>query len=358
VESLLELDSQLRDSAFSGQIMAAHNGEMIYRESYGLANREKATKFNDQTVVDLGSITKQFVATAIIQLEEQGKLSVNDSIELYFPDLPEDKQGITLHHLLTHTSGLPSNIGFIYDKFEPIQLLEGAFPAKLEAMPGEQYAYSNVGYSLLALVIERVSGIGYEEYIRNNILTPAGLSETGYRLVVRDEENLAVNYGRDPNFFQSLFAMTAKSRSVGHSLQHLYDEPGPRWNMEGAGGLLSTTDDIYRWYLAIRSSEILSAEGWKKLFTPYVQEIEGSKFYYGYGWVVDVGPNEHKRLWHNGSNGYNFSVLHYYPDLDLMLFYTTNNRDDNPAQLMEKLESIFIKKLELQDPKVSIVGNV
>lgn len=212
--------------------------------------------------------------------------------------------------------------------------------------PGTKYRYSNIGYGLLGVIIEQVSSNGYEEYISQHILAPAGLDKTGYRLVERDEDRIAVNYGRDPNLIEKIFGLTADSESVGHSLQHRFDKPGQRWNLEGSGGFLSTVEDMYKWYMVLRSKGILSEDSWDKIMQPYIPETEEGLSHYGYGWVVDKGPLGNERIWHDGSNGYCFAVFHYYPKLDVLIFYATNNKDDHPQQFMKKLDEIIISNLK------------
>ncbi|AUD77748.1 serine hydrolase [Kangiella profundi] len=343
-KSLLEWQQEVEQSNFSGNVLAILNGQLIYSKSFGLANREKKIPFNENTVFDIGSITKQFTATAIMKLVEEGKLSLGDTLDAHFENVPNDKKNITLHHLLTHTSGFTHGFG-LYDVVEKYGLINEAFDSKLVAKPGDKYHYSNVGYSLLAIIIEKETNKSWEEYIDEKILQPAGLNKTGYKLVKRNESNLAVNYGRDPNAFQRLFGITAASESVGHSLQHQYNEPGPRWYMEGAGGFLSTIGDMSKWYLALGSEKILSQKSWKTIFTPYITENEDKTSYYGYGWAIGTNEAGHKRISHDGSNGYTLADFKFFPDKKVFIFMATNNRDDMPNELINKLELIILDEV-------------
>jgi len=278
-------------------------------------------------------------------LEEQGKLSVNDPLTKFFPMVSADKKNVTLHQLMTHSAGFPHSVGFIYDKLSKEKFLDEAFKVKLVNTPGTKYHYSNIGYGLLGVIIEEVTKSGHEEFIRKAILKPANLNETGYRLVERDEKLLAVGYGRDANWYEDLLSLKPKSRSIGHSLQHKFDDPAERWNLEGSGGFLSNLDDMHNWYLVIRSGGILNANSWGKMLTPYIAESAKETSYYGYGWVIDKSVLGHKRIWHDGSNGYTFANFQYYPELDLLIFYATNNNDDNPNELFIELERLVVSEL-------------
>ena len=348
-ESIEAWQEQVSQSDFSGTVIAAHKGELIYQQQFGIANREQNTPFSPGTVFDIGSISKQFTAAAILKLAEQQKLSVDDPITKYFEGVPKDKQAITIHHLMFHASGLPQGFG-LYEKIDKAAFVKQAMKVKLDFVPGERYQYSNTGYSLLGVIIEEVVGQGYETFILDNIVKPAGLYQTGYRLVERQAENLAVAYGRDPNPLQRLFSMQAKSRSVGHSLQHQYDDPGPRWYMQGGGGFLSTTQDMFKWYLTLRTGAILQTDSWQQVFTPHVAENQEATSHYGYGWSIGEDKKGNKRIAHNGSNGYTFADFKYYPELDVLVFYATNNRDDSPEALMSQLDAIIINQVTTEAP--------
>jgi CubicO group peptidase (beta-lactamase class C family) len=331
-----DVASDLIEKSFSGSILISRGDKVLYSKSFGYSDREKGTKFDKHTVFDIGSITKQFLATAIIKLSEQGLLTVEDEISKYFKGVPEDKKKIKLHHLLTHTAGFPANLSNhrLYDIVNYQQFPSLAFREELQSDPGVKYQYSNIGYSLLARVVESVTNKNWEQYINEELLQPSGLKSTGYRIPNFKSEVLAINYGADQNTFQRLFSIEAKSRSVGHSLKHLYDEPGERW-MEGAGGFMSTISDMHSWYLVMRSGRILSKKSWKTIFTPHVKEGESS--HYGYGWAITNSELGSKLITHNGSNGYSFADFKYYPREDLFVFIATNDIDNYPEELVKKL---------------------
>ena len=161
-----ELDRHLAKIAlkgYSGAVIVAKDGKIILRKGYGYANREKGLPVTPDTVFTIGSITKQFTGAAIVKLEMQGKLRVTDTIDQYFQDVPEDKKGITLHQLLTHTAGIPNILGGDFDTSATQQVvLRLAMQSELTSKPGSKHAYSNLGYSLLGMIVGKAAGMGYE----------------------------------------------------------------------------------------------------------------------------------------------------------------------------------------------------
>ena len=347
LQSLKSWQDKMNKSDFSGSVLVAHKGEIIFQDFFGLANRETNTPFNIKTVFDIGSITKQFTATAIMKLVQEDKLSLQSTLSKFFENVPDDKKDITLHQLLTHSAGFPlivpplfSPLSFLYSKTERDEFIEEVLDTELLFLPGEKYSYSNIGYGLSAAIIEKTTGMPWELYIQQHILSPVGVKQTGYRLLTRESKNLAVNYGRDPNVFQKALSMQAASKSVGHSLQHQYDNPGPRWHLEGGGGFLSTITDMYHWYLALSAGKVLSEKSWQTMFTPYIAESKQATSHYGYGWALNKSKNGHRRIEHTGSNSYTYAVFQYYPDDELFIFIATNNWDDYPTKLVKKIESL------------------
>src|SRR5690242_2552197 len=180
------LNALVKANQFSGAVLIARDGRVLVSKGYGMANLETETPNTPQTIFRLGSITKQFTATAIMMLQEQGKLSVQDSICKYVTDCPAAWQPITLHHLLSHTGGVPNFTSF------PDYLKTMALPTTVEALiarfkdkpldfqPGEKWSYSNSGYVLLGHVIEKVSGQSYEAFLQERIFAPLGMKNTGY----------------------------------------------------------------------------------------------------------------------------------------------------------------------------------
>ncbi len=266
-------------SGFSGVVFAARGGEIIISKGYGLANDAEQIPFATDTVFDIGSVTKQFTGAAIVKLDSQGKLRVTDTIDKYFDDVPDDKRAITLHHLLTHSSGLRDAFGDDYEPVSRDEIVKRAMESKLLWAPGTQYRYSNAGYSLLAAIVELVTGDNYERYLHDELFVPAGMLHTGYQIPQWNPDQLAHGYLED-------------GEDSGTPIDHPWADDGPYWNLRGNGGILSTAEDMFRWHQALNGNGVLSEEAKAKYFTPYVQEGPRTKTYYGYGWVVGAAPTK------------------------------------------------------------------
>ena len=294
---------------FTGTVLVVRGNETLLERGYGFADRQRKIPCAPDTVYDIQSITKQFTASAILRLEMQGKLSVADAMDKHLPGVPNDKKGITLHHLLTHTAGFPSEIGDDYEALRRDSFVERAFATKLRSEPGKTYHYSNVGFSLLAAIIERVSRQTYEAFLREQLFLPAGMDQTGYRLPKFRPDSIAHGYEKDKDW--------------GTPLDHPWDKDGPYWNLLGNGGILTTAGDMLRWHRALAGERILSADAKKKMFTPHVAEGPRAESFYGYGWsIVDRAP--FGRLFtHDGGNDVFFSDLYRFVDRDLFIFLAT-----------------------------------
>jgi CubicO group peptidase (beta-lactamase class C family) len=302
---------RLAGFGFSGAILAAKDGEIILSKGYGLANREQGIPFTPDTVSTIGSITKQFTAAAILKLEMQGKLRVEDRITKFFENVPEDKRGITLHHFLTHTAGLIDGLGDDFDlQATRDWLLDRAMKSKLQWEPGKRYAYSNLGYSLLGMIVEKVSGQPYEQFLSEQLFKPAGMNHTGYVLPKFKPEELAIGYRDDEPW----------GTVIGHPM--LPD--GPCWNLRANGGIHSTVGDMYKWHLALEGNKILSPEAKKKMFTSHVPEGPDADSFYGYGWAIFTTQRGTKLIAHNGGNGIFSADFRRYVDENVVFFLAIN----------------------------------
>lgn len=295
---------------FSGAILVASRGEIVFRKGYGEADREHQRHLTPDAVFDIGSITKQFTAAAILKLEEQDRLSVTDSIGRFFDGVPADKAGITLHHLLTHTAGLPEYSGDDYDLMSRDSVVRWALAVPLASPPGASYRYSNVGYSLLGAVVEIASGRPYEAFLQEALLAPAGMRETGYRLRRWAPERIAAAYWGAERW--------------GTPLERPWAPDGPSWNLRANGGILSTVDDLYRWHLALAGGRVLGTPSREKLFAPHARTDEAGRSHYGYGWSVTRTDRGTMLISHGGSNGYFSAEFRRYVDEGVVLIFLTN----------------------------------
>jgi len=279
--------SRITPFGFSGTVLVAKGDQIALNKGYGLAIRSQEAPNAADTVFCLGSITKQFTAAAILTLEMQEKLKTEDPLGKYFEDVPPDKAGITLHHLLTHSSGLVQDVGRDYEQAGRDETVRKILALPLESEPGDRFAYSNVNYTLLAAVVEKVSGQSYEEYLYEHLFKPAGMEWTGYRRPKWDESKVAHWYSGGRDNLNSLA------------------RPFPFWNLIGNGGILSTSGDMFKWHQALLGESVLSPAAKKKMFTPYLNE-------YGYGWDVLKTPRG-TVIQHNGGSdlGNNAEIRRY-----------------------------------------------
>jgi CubicO group peptidase (beta-lactamase class C family) len=301
--------SRLEKLGFAGVVLVAKGDDPVFAEGFGLADRERGLRWTPATVSTIGSITKQFTGAAILKLEEGHRLKVSDPIGLYFKDVPPDKSGITLHHLLTHSSGLsdPDDVG----DFDPISLddfVRKVFARPLLFAPGEGYEYANANFSLLGAIIEKLSGMSYEAFIRENLFLPCGMYETGYLLPHWGDGRLALGY--------------RAGKLWGTILGRPMAADGPYWALRANGGIHSTVYDMLRWARALLEGRVLAPESMERYWTPHVSE--GGDSFYGYGWSIRTGPGGVKIVNHNGGNGIFFADMAVVPDAKLVVFLMTN----------------------------------
>jgi len=316
--------TRLEKFGFSGAAIASKGGEIVLSKGYGWANREKKIPFTPGTVSSIGSITKQFTAAAILKLEMMEKLRVEDSISKYFPDVPAEKAGITLHHLLTHTAGFRGDFGGRDD--DPIardDLVKLVLAAPLEAKPGERFEYSNEGYSLLGAIVEIASGQPYEKFLREQIFLPAGMKDTGYLLPAWPAERVARGY--------------TETGEWGTIREKNWRADGPGWYLKANGGIHSTVWDMYRWAVTLESDKVLSKEAREKYQQGHVAEGPMGMSHYAYGWSVETTPRKTKLVRHNGGNGIFFADFLRFVDDGATLFVFSNSTDQPATEVSAPL---------------------
>ncbi len=297
--------SRLADFGFSGSVLVAKGRQIIFHKACGLADRARNIAVTTATVFDIASITKQFTAAALLRLEMAGKLKTSDPITRYFSDVPQDKAAITLEQLLTHMSGL----GGVLAGAESVtrdQFITGIFKQPLASKPGTTYAYSNAGFTLLAALIEIVSGQTYEAFLSEQLFKPAGMTGTG--------------------FYED------KARWEASLVAHGYDEDTdrgaptewkPDYRFRGSSYVLTTAGDLFKWEMALRQDSILSREAKRKFFSAAAPMDEPGRSY-GYGWVSEKTARRTTLLSHDGIGfGFN-SIFQRYPDEDVTVIALAN----------------------------------
>lgn len=304
------------ENGYSGSVLVAKKGEILLSKGYGWADREKKIPNQSSTVFNIGSVTKQFTAAAILKLMEKKKLNTSDKIKKYFPQVPYDKQEITIHQLLTHTSGiLPSTGGFRYDEASKETFLKDFFQSELMYTPGSKHTYANANYILLAIIIEKVSQQDYETFLRENFWSPLGMNHTGYKSIKFNTEQLAHGY-----YFNY---SDGEWKDWGTTQEHLPSSKH-HWYSIGKGDINSTVEDLYIWHLALEQNKVLKAETRKIMETAYVPENVDQTSYYGYGWAIFNSPSNTKIVAHNGSNGIYFADFIRFVGNDIVVIALSN----------------------------------
>lgn len=318
--------------------LVAVNGKVIYRKAFGKANLELGVDMSPNNVFEIGSITKQFTTVSILMLVEQGKLKLDDDITTYIEDYPTHGHRITMHHLLTNTSGISSftasdewydNRKKDYTKGEFISLFK---KIPMLYAPGEKYHYSNTGFFLLAEVIEKISKKTYEEFVNEYIFNPLEMKNSSYGSRSKITLNRASGYDNvkdntDEDFNES---ETVNAEAISFLTFHI------------VGAILSTVNDLLLWNRAIRNNKLISEESKMKAFTNY-QLIDGKSTNYGYGWAIDK-INGIPSIEHNGGTfGFRNNSIYLSKD-DVFVVVLTNRTYSNPDYISTKMAAIAINK--------------
>lgn len=317
-------------------VLAVRKKQVIYEKAFGSANLELNVPLQPGMIFRIGSVTKQFTAIGILQLMEQGKLSLQDSLQQYITDFPAKGATITIEHLLTHTSGLADYTSidahdpFIERRdFTPEFIIHHFKQAPLAFAPGTRYGYSNSNYVLLARIIEKVSGIPYHDYMEQKAIKAAGLMHTGYSGEKTIVPGRVTGYTRDNGFFENCDYQTL---SLGY----------------GCGDLLSSAEDLYQWNHALLAGKLVRKETLEKAFSPY-KLANGTFSSYGYGWFIDRQEGR-KCIHHEGQVSGFIAQEKYFPEEDIYIALLTNVKSgEDKTDFSEKRFSLLadITKLVL-----------
>lgn len=278
---------------FSGAVLVVEGGVRVHAAGYGRTDPQSERATTTETVFDVGSLSKQFTAAAVLKLEERGRLSVDDPIGDHLPGVSTDKRDVTIHQLLTHTSGLPAfhDTAGDYQAMTREEAERAILGADLRFAPGEDWAYSNSGYTLLAAIVERVSGRPFAAFLADELFGPAGLERTGLPFEARFEDRPVAHGYRGS---EDLGSPTSRADT---------DE---LWALIGNGGVLCSLDDLARWDRALREGTVLSHGSVERLFSPHARVREG--LHYGYGWYVEEGDEGETVLRHGGASDFGFAA--------------------------------------------------
>ncbi len=329
-----------KEKNFSGGLLILKGQQIIFSKGYGWANKEQKIPFTSSTLASMGSITKAFTATAIMKLAELGKLSLDDSLKKFFPNIPNDKSNITIHQLLTHSSGFQEFLkqdGGDYEKINTEDYLKRAFKEALAFNPGEKSVYTNVGYSILGIIIEQVSGMDYEQFLKQNLFEQIGIKQISYHFPLMAKQPIAVGY--------------RNGISWGTHQEHFEKAGGgPYWNLKANGGLEASLDDMAKWINGFTNHSILSESSRNKMFTAQTQE-EGynGESYFGYGCNVLKSRRNTKMIDNGGSNGIYFARLIRLPEEGLVFYMVSNESSIHTMMVLPNVSQLYFQGKIEQD---------
>ena len=306
-------------------VLIAKDDKVIYRKSFGMANLELTVPMKPENVFCLASITKQFTSVSILLLMEQGKLSIQDPLSKYIPDYPRGNE-ITLHNLLNHTSGIKSFTNLVdfrnktRNDMTPEEIISSFKNLPLDFEPGERYEYSNSEYVLLGYIIEKISGMSYENFIQKYIFDKLGMKHSYYGNPDKIIFNRANGYQMNDSGYQN-------AEYISMTIPY------------AAGSLMSTVDDMFLWSKAIHHNTLISERSRQMAFTNYTLK-NGTPENYGYGWAINELAGT-KTIEHTGGiNGFTTSGI-YVPDSNIYSIVLTN-LDDGIGPESDNLKAVSI----------------
>jgi CubicO group peptidase (beta-lactamase class C family) len=310
--------------------LVAKGDDIVYLGAAGMANLELAVPLAPDMVFEIGSITKQFTAAAIMVLSEEGKLAVSDPMTRHLPSYPSYGQNITVEHLLTHTSGIVSYTGIpgymasnVMKDLTVQQLIDVFKDRPVEFAPGERYAYNNSGYILLGAIVEAASGMRYADFVRKRFFEPLGMKTAYYGCSTCIIPRRASGYDGGPN-------------GVTNQRYLSFTQP------YAAGSLMMTVSDLHRWSRALFGGKVVSAASLKRMTTPYVLKNGEST---GYGYGLGIGNLRGRRAIRHGGGIFGFTTdALYLPDQDVFVAVFSNNAAGgiNPGFPASKLAALAV----------------
>jgi CubicO group peptidase (beta-lactamase class C family) len=313
------MQARCKVGRFSGTVLVARNGKPLFAKGFGMANRELDVPNSPVTKFRLASVSKQFTAVGIMILEHQGKLKLDEPISKYVSDVPEAWSKVTFHQLMSHTSGVPENLGVALFKgmwpqpVDPDHLLDLVKTKPLDFKPGDKWKYSNTGYELLGMAIEKISGMKYGDFLKMHIFEPLGMNDTGI-----DDRKLVL-----------------KNRASGYSLsrgQVVHATYIDLSQVFSAGSVFSTVLDLVKWDNALYTEQVLPKSALEKMWTVVKSD-------YGYGWMIAPWFGK-KCVFHGGDLPGFHSLVSRFPDQKLFVAVLTNLESSPVARVARDLAAI------------------
>lgn len=303
-------------------VRVIRDGQPVLTRNYGMANIEERIPVTAETNFRLASLSKQFTAMCVLMLVDRGELDLDASLTDIFPDFPEYGGGITITHLLQHTSGLLDYEPFVPED-SPVQVTDAGVldlmrrQDRTDFEPGSEHRYSNSGYAVLAMMVEQVSGQTYPEFLKRNIFEPLGMRHT-----VAHKEGVS----------------TVTARAFGYHVTDdgvEFSDQSPWSAVLGDGGIYTSVVDLSLWDAALYAGDLVSAELKRQAFTPFLED-------YGFGWRIDEYRG-HLRMHHSGSTVGFRNFIQRFPDDRLTVIVLSNRRHPEVDPLAEKVADLFLE---------------
>lgn len=316
------LTAYSNEGKFNGTVLVAQKGKVIYEGGYGFRDAENKVQHEASDIFQIGSITKQITAAVIMQLQEEGKLSLQNKLSKYFPGFANGDK-ITIENLLTHTSGIynytndevlmKSDVTKHYSQKEMLDIFKGYKP---DFEPGAKWNYSNSGYSILGYIIEKVTGKPYEKVVRERIFTPLGMTASGFDFTHLSSPNKSKGY------FSLAGGKPVAAPVVDSTIAY------------SAGAIYSTVGDLAKWERAVTDGKILKSASWKTVFTPYKNK-------YGYGWNIDTAFGKQFTSHSGGIHGF-ASYLIRFPQDEVTVIMLDNASGSQLGKISKTLAAIAL----------------
>ena len=335
LDSMVNLYAQLKE--FNGSVLVAQKGKVLLEKGYGYKDVAQKTKVDANSLFQYGSVTKQFTSALIMYLQEKGKLSIQDKLSKYFPQLPF-ADSVTIYNLLTHTSGI-----FNYTNNPEFMKTEAVKPASkekifalfqnkpLEFMPGSKFSYSNSGYSLLGYIIEKASGKPYERLVHEVILKPIGMKTAGFDFANNHSADKTTGYNFIKNDKFEVAGIVDSSVAY------------------AAGALYGSVKDLYAWHQALQKNKLLTSASWQQVYTPFHSK-------YAFGWQIDTVFGKPVAEHGGGIFGYT-SMIKRFPKDDVVIIVLSNNSSPKSQELANNLAALVFQQ-PVEWPKKKIFMQV
>jgi CubicO group peptidase (beta-lactamase class C family) len=317
------LTAYLANQQFNGTVLIGQKGKILFEKAYGYRDADKKIPHDASDIFQIGSLTKQFTSAIIMQLEKEGKLSVNDKLSKFFPGFKNGDK-ITIRHLLTHTSGLydytadttimGTNVTKTYTRDQFISIFKKYQP---DFEPGTKWSYSNTGYMMLGYIIEKVTGKSYAKNLRERIFQPLGMNHSGLDFTHLDNKQKSTGY----------FSISDEASMVAPVVDSTISF--------SAGSIYSTVEDLYKWERAIYTDKILPQSSWRKIFTPFKNK-------YGYGWAIDSIYGKEVMAHSGGIHGFTSYIIRI-PQEELTVIMLDNSMH-NLAPISKNMLAIALGK--------------